>query len=193
MKCFACLPESHDDPYPDHEVKVTGVDLRSDLVLLRTREALINREDGEDVYLVGAPFTVSWKPEVGIGGKVTVPAGFITDLTSVPPLFRLFVSRAGPWLEAAVVHDYLYIAWQLVEGRGPRDLDRKFADDIMFATMKRAKVSAWRRWAIYLALRVAGRWTYQEDDGGIANFGDVTDARLEYLAALPQGSGPEVV
>ena len=193
MKCFACLPETHENPYPDHQVQVTGVDLKSDLVLLRTREALINREDGEDVYLVGAPFTVSWMREVGLGGEITVPAGFITDLTSVPPIFRLFVSRAGPWLEAAVVHDYLYIAWQLIEGRGPRDLDRRFADDIMFAVMKKANVSAWRRWAIYLALRVAGRWTYEEDDGGIANFGDVTDARLEYLAALPQSDGSQVV
>lgn len=188
MQCYACLPEPHENPYPNGPVEVGRVTLDSDLVLLRTREALINRDNGEDVYLLGAPFRVTWG-----GGKIRVPAGFITDLTSVPPLFRLFVSRAGPWLEAAVVHDYLYIAWQLVEGRGPRDLDRKFADDIMFAAMKEAKVSAWRRCAIYLALRVAGRWTYQEDDGGIANFGDVTDARLQYLAGLPQASGSSVV
>ena len=193
MKCFACLPDAHENPYPDRQVEVGDVALQSDLVLLRTREALINRDNGEDVYLLGAPFRVTWKGDGGAGGEITVPAGFITDLTSVPPLFRLFVSRAGPWLEAAVVHDYLYIAWQLVDGRGPRDLDRKFADDIMFAAMKEANVSAWRRWGIYLALRVAGRWTYQEDDGGIANFGDVTDPRLQLLAALPQVDGSSLV
>ena len=56
--------------------------------MLRTREALINREDDEDVYLVGAPFTVSWAGEGGGEAEdITVPAGFITDLTSVPPIF----------------------------------------------------------------------------------------------------------
>ena len=193
MECFACHPYVDGDPYPNGPVCVVKAIQLSDLILLRTKEALINRENGEDVYLVGAPFAISWVAEDGTDGEITVPAGFITDLTSVPPLFRLFVSRAGPWLEAAVTHDYLYIAWQLVEGRGPRDQDRKWADDVMFAAMKAAKVSAWRRWAIYLALRVGGRWTYQRSGEGIANFGNVNDPRLEYLAAVPQVQASEVV
>ncbi|WP_438955981.1 hypothetical protein [Cognatiyoonia sp.] len=68
MKCFACLPHAHDDHYPNYEVRVMGATQRSDLELLRTREALINREDDEDVYLVGAPFTVSWAGEGGGSG-----------------------------------------------------------------------------------------------------------------------------
>lgn len=193
MKCFTCLPDQHENPYPDGPTDVAKTVQLSDLVLLRTREDLINRENGEDVYLLGAPFTISWVSKTGKGGEITVPAGFITDLTSVPPIFRLFVSRAGPWLEAAVTHDYLYIAWQLVKGRGPRDQDRKWADDLMFASMKAAKVSAWRRWAIYLAVRLGGRWTYQRTGEGVANFGDVTDPRLTYLAQVPSGSRSEVV
>ena len=190
MKCFACLPHAHDDPYPNEEVRVMGATQRSDLVLPRTREA--GRMTRMSISSVRHSRCLGQVKGEG-AEDITVPVGFITDLTSVPPIFRLFVSRAGPWLEAAVTHDYLYIAWQLVEGPVPRDWDRKFADDLMYAVMRVAKVSAWRRWAIYLALRVGGRWTYQRNGEGAANFGDVTDPRLEHLAAIPSSGGAQMV
>ena len=180
MKCFPCLT-NHVDPYPSGDVSVDQLNFESDLVLFRPREELLNRDDGEDVYLIGAPLTVSWTAKT-VSGSVTVPAGFITDLTSVPPIFRWFVSRAGPWLEAAVVHDFLYIAWQVLDDHGPRKRDRKFADEIMFAAMTRAKVGTLRKWAIYLGVRLGGWWTYKKAD--TLNFADVDDPRLVYLAGL---------
>lgn len=183
MQCYVG-PIHRESPYPDGAVRITSLQLTDDLVLFRPREALISRDDDSDVYLVGTDKAIHWEAEDAQCGVVNVPFGFITDLTSVPWFFRLFVSRAGPWLEAAVVHDYLYVAWAEVEGAKPRAQDRKFADDIMFAAMTAAKVGSIRKWSIYLALRVFGGWTFNNGDG--CSYGDQTDPRLVYLANVPK-------
>lgn len=183
MKCFIG-PVHRKSPYPDEAVKVTELTFEDDLVLFRPREALLDRKDDRDVYLLGADKIIHWKGEGGSCGTVKVPFAFITDLTSVPWLFRLFVSRAGPWLEAAVVHDYLYVAWAEVAGATPRAQDRKFADDIMFAAMTAARVGTVRKWSIYLSVRVFGRWTFINGSG--CNYGDQEDPRLIYLNGVPK-------
>jgi hypothetical protein len=59
---------------------------------------------------------------------IRVPAGYATDLASVPFFLRPFVSMYGNWNRAAIVHDYLY------EHKGVlpcgRKLSRKHADRI---------------------------------------------------------------
>jgi hypothetical protein len=40
--------------------------------------------------------------------KVTVPDGFVTDLTSIPRPFWSLLPRDGQYADAAIVHDYLY-------------------------------------------------------------------------------------
>jgi len=39
---------------------------------------------------------------------ITVAEGFVTDMTSIPPPLRMFLSVHGRYGRAAVVHDYLY-------------------------------------------------------------------------------------
>jgi len=95
----------------------------------------------------------------------------------------LFVSRAEPWIEARVVHDYLYVACAEVDGATPRARDRKFADDIMFAAMTAANVGVIRKWSIYLSVRIFGGWTFNKADG--CSYGDQNDPRLVYLANVP--------
>jgi len=183
MKCYVG-PIHPESPYPKNAVIVESLSFDDDLILFRPVEALTNRADGRDVYMLGADKIVHWDGNDGQCGDVKVPFGFITDLTSVPWFFRLFVSRAGPWLEAAVVHDYLYVAWSEIEGATPRDQDRKFADDIMFAAMTAAEVGTLRKWSIYLAVRAFGGWTFKNAGG--CYFGDQTDPRLVYLANVPK-------
>ncbi|SEW47411.1 Protein of unknown function [Cognatiyoonia koreensis] len=183
MQCFVG-PIHRENPYPEGRVRITNLTFVDDLILFRPQEELLNRKDDMDVYLLGADKTVHWESDDGDCGIVTVPFGFITDLTSVPWVFRLFVSRAGPWLEAAVVHDYLYVAWNEVEGARPDPKDRKFADDIMFAAMTTANVGAIRKWAIYASVRLFGGWTFGRDDR--CNYGDQTDPRLLYLKDVPK-------
>lgn len=192
MKCFHD-PISPVDPYPDHTVNVETVTFTSDLVLFRPREHFDSSERGQDVYTVGSPLQIRWTGK-DCEGSVSVPPSFITDLTSVPPGLRWLVSRAGPWLEAAVVHDFLYVAWQTLETT-PTEAEktryRKFSDDIMFSGMTRAGVRGWRKWGIYLSVRLFGGWTFR--DTGKRSFVDATDPRIQHLAALVDTTQPNLV
>jgi len=169
-------------PYPDQSVVGSEVRFENDLVLFRAKEDLIGRDGGDDVYLVGAPKTVEWKGQGGQCGRITVPLAFITDLTSVPRPMRWLISRAGPWLEAAVVHDYLYVAWDTVERGVARERDRKFADDIMLAAMLAAEVPRWQARVIYFAVRTFGRIGYAAREE--CYFGNQRDPRLRYLEGV---------
>jgi Protein of unknown function (DUF1353) len=38
---------------------------------------------------------------------ITVPKGFVTDLTSIPRFFWSAFSKTGPYMSAAILHDFL--------------------------------------------------------------------------------------
>ncbi len=148
------------NPYPDDWIEITSFAYRSALSLIRPLNVVRERlgEDGD--YILQHPFEADFEIDGQEWRRLTVPRGLITDLTSVPRAFRIFVGRVGPWLEAAIIHDYLYLAWQDVPGRGVRARDRLFADRMMLRAMEAAEVARWRRWAIYLALRIFGARPY---------------------------------
>ncbi len=164
------------NPYPDAPTPIAAFRYDSALVLVRLKDA-VKMRSGEDAdYLLGRPFAVSWQDQAGIWTPLIVPQGLITDLTSVPRLFRFLVGRVGPWLEAAIVHDYLYIAWQDVPGRGAAEQDRRFADQIMRAAMQAAKVGPLRVWAIFTAVRIFGGSGYRK--GAADRFIDMCDPEV---------------
>ena len=39
---------------------------------------------------------------------ITIPKGFVTDLTSIPRFFWSAFPKSGPYMSAAILHDYLY-------------------------------------------------------------------------------------
>ncbi len=173
------------DPYPAPGTPVVAFRYLSALVLVRALGA-VRLRTGEDAdYIVGRDFAVAWKAaEAEDWRAITVPAGLLTDLTSVPRPFRWFVDRVGPWLEAAILHDYLYIAWQDVPGRGPREADRRFADDMMLAAMREAGVGAFRAWVIHAAVRLFGTRAFaRPDDERYVRLDD--PALREQLALAP--------
>ena len=87
-------------------------------------------------------------------GVVTVPAGFVTDLASIPrPLWSAF-SFAGPWMGPAVIHDFLYTAANV-------RFTRKQADQIFKESMFNAGLDWPRREAIYRAVRLFGFPNYE--------------------------------
>ncbi|PUB14196.1 uncharacterized protein DUF1353 [Yoonia sediminilitoris] len=99
MKCFDCAYDPQ-NPYPVTDTPVTDACLTKSLVLFRPSEGIIARDGsasraGEDLYLTGAPLGLRWLCADGQAHEITVPPGFVTDLTSVPALFRSLVSRAG--------------------------------------------------------------------------------------------------
>lgn len=80
-----------------------------------------------------------------------VPAGFKTDLASIPrPLWSIF-PPFGRYSRAAVLHDFHYH-----RGRnGTPVVTRKEADLLFKQAMHELGVPGWKRWAFYLAVRAA--------------------------------------
>lgn len=153
------------NPYPEPGwEEITDFEYKSPLVLYRSIEAVQYRGDKEDAdYIVALPYTVSFKLD-GKKRSLTVPKGMLTDLASVPRWARWAVGRVGPHLEAAIVHDFLYIAWQNVENYAAKKEDQKFADALMDKAMEKAKVANFKRKLIFTALWFVGWNVYKKKD-----------------------------
>lgn len=82
----------------------------------------------------------------------TVPAGFVTDLTSVPWFARWLVGRWGKYGWAAVLHDAAY------RGMFP-GMTREQADYLFLVFMRVCNTPAWQQVALYGAVRVFG-WLF---------------------------------
>ena len=137
-------------PYCDCDKPVTDFLYRNWLVLGRGPEPLM-RGDRTAEYVVMKDYEVI----VVVGGEyhtIVVPAGMTTDLASVPRIFRGLVGQTGPHLEACVVHDWLYIAWQ-IQDRLPTKADWKFANQVLYAGMKAAGCSWFTRMAVKVAMK----------------------------------------
>lgn len=159
------VPE-FDDPYPEPGwEKITRVEYCS-ILNLRREPAAVKIRDGEDAdYVLGTDFWVRyWLDDETEPRIVRVPAGLATDLASVPSIARGIVNRTGPHLEASIVHDFLYLAWQDLPGRGPRDEDRDFADALFLKLMKESRVSPAQRFMIHRSVRAFGAGVYRERD-----------------------------
>ena len=81
------------------------------------------------------------------GSSVVVPAGFLTDGATVPFPLNAIVPAWGRHGKAAVVHDYMYRSG---------DYSREFADYVFLEAMGVLGVPKWRKWLMYLAVRMFG-------------------------------------
>jgi hypothetical protein len=92
------------------------------------------------------------------GLPINVPAGFVTDLASVPRVFWNIFPPFGKYDGAAIVHDYLYTT---------QILDRWASDKILLEAMKAEGVNAFTRWTFYELVRAIG-WSHwnQHTKGG---------------------------
>ena len=109
------------------------------------------RDNGNRTFTLLHGFSYRSKA-LGTNLTVHVPKGFETDFASVPRLLWSLFPPYGKHGKAAVIHDYLYL---LVRRR---KFSRAVADAIFLAAMKDLKVAWWKRYTMYLAVRVAG-WT----------------------------------
>jgi hypothetical protein len=101
-----------------------------------------NTDDG--LWILAVPLV--YQSDVA-GDTITVPAGFQTDLASVPRLPLVFLLAGDCAREAAVVHDYLYTSHQV---------DRATADAVLREASAVTGVPAWRRWLMWLGVRIGG-------------------------------------
>lgn len=84
-------------------------------------------------------------------GRVTVPAGFRTDLASVPwrLVWRKMFRQWGAWTEAAIVHDFLYRA-------KPGGVTKEQADLVFLDLLEEDGVNLGLRRAMYRAVACFG-------------------------------------
>ncbi len=73
--------------------------------------------------------------ELSDGYLITIPKGFITDLSSVPQPFWNIFTPYGDFLLAAIVHDYLYVI--------KYNNDRAFCDKEMLIISKALNNADW--------------------------------------------------
>lgn len=103
--------------------------------------------------------------------RITVPAGFVTDLASIPRWCWMLLPPDGPWVKAAIVHDFLYATsgegrWKRrVDGR-TRDLaySRAEADQVFREALENRGVDRVRRTILWLAVRIGGAGGWGLDD-----------------------------
>ena len=153
------------NPYPDNydDEDIEEFEYLSPLVLRREVDAAKMRGGKDDAdYIVGADYKVCFRIK-GEAAKrtIVVPRGMLTDLASVPRFAQSIVARVGPHLEASIVHDFLYVAWQDLPGGTARRSDWNFADELLRVAMKAAEVDLDQIVAIHGAVRVFGWPVYK--------------------------------
>jgi hypothetical protein len=125
-----------------------------DLELVENADGDPLTRNGRCIWRLTRPLSYDVGAE-GSGETITIPAGFITDLASIPAFAWPVFPADGPYAKAAVVHDYGYsVAGVMPDGRR---YSRRQIDDIFREAMAVVGVSRWRRMVIYAAVRVGGR------------------------------------
>jgi len=100
-----------------------------------------------------AIFVLSKEYRVVVDGvTITVPAGFESDLNSVPRGFRWLVSVTDG-IEGAIVHDYLY--------RIPNGHTRAWSDRVL-RLMDKDNINWLQRNVKQLGVRAGGWWTWRQ-------------------------------
>lgn len=113
-----------------------------------------------DLWAVAVPLV--W--DDAIYGHMEVPQGFITDLASIPRVFRNlpFLDPAGLSRRPAVLHDYLYGS---VAGRR---LGKAFADDFLHDALIAEGASRKTAWAFWAAVHYFGASSWAGDGAALA-------------------------
>jgi len=103
---------------------------------------------------IGRKFRVSHPYRCSVCGyHINIKAGFVTDLASVPRVFRWIFSVTGSYTGAAIIHDWLYYSGKI---------SRDKSDLLFLCAMERAKVGFVTRWCLYSAVRLGG-WVAWND------------------------------
>jgi len=89
--------------------------------------------------------------------RIVVPAGFVTDLASIPPEFwgaPLKLTPTGQYSRAAIIHDYLY--WS-------QKCTRDQADRLLVIAMKESNVGGFDAVAIYEGVHLGGERAWRDN------------------------------
>lgn len=91
-------------------------------------------------------------------GRITVPAGFVTDFASIPRIAWTWLSPEDPVvLFPSIIHDFLYSVRGDLSGR---TLTRAECDEILRMAMLACGARRSQAWVVHQAVRFGGesRW-----------------------------------
>lgn len=98
-------------------------------------------------YLRSKPFELlEGITVVSRGVLVNVPVGYRSDFASIPRVFHRVLNPVGPYLKAAVVHDWL------CDRRGVDGVSSGLAGEIFGDLMERCGVGKWTRKVMVFAV-----------------------------------------
>jgi hypothetical protein len=133
---------------------------------------------GKNAYLLREPLVMSFKDGAP---AIVVPAGFITELASVPKRLQWWNAKtAAASIAPAMIHDYLY--WT-------QPCTRDEADAVLHAAMRAAGRDAAKANAVYQAVSRTGAATYKDNLDKRRN-GEVRTFTAEY-AGIVAKSDPD--
>ena len=117
---------------------------------------LVLRDNLDGTYTLWAPLL-----HEGPSGRFVVPAGFDTDLASVPRVLWWLIAPGGRHGRAAVCHDFLYrvrprVGYEAAGFRCEMELARGQADRAFREAMREDGVGAVRAWTMWLMVRLFG-------------------------------------
>lgn len=118
-------------------IEVTISKLRTETLPKTSRGRCLEMLTARLVYRVRGP---------GLLSKVIVPKGFVTDAATTPMFLWWLFPPDGPWKRASVIHDYMYRT-----GYSRIQCDAAFRH-----VMEVDEIPAWRRCAMFYAVRVGG-------------------------------------
>lgn len=93
---------------------------------------------------------------------VRVPAGFRTDLASIPRLLRPFFNRNGKSKKAAVIHDYLYDDEEVDAIN--RGLNQEQCDGLFYEALLECGVGKVAAYMYWLGVRLGGFLSFRKGD-----------------------------
>jgi hypothetical protein len=120
-------------------------------------EELLVESSGKNWVLKRA-FTFYYESKYSIGLRINliVPEGFVTDFASTPKLLYPIFPPIGIYNKAAMVHDYLY------SKECNLSISRVQADVFFLQAMEVLKVVKWKRYVMFLAVRVFGKFYFRK-------------------------------
>lgn len=113
-----------------------------------------------DLWRLGAPLV--WCDPVF--GRLEVPVGFLTDLASIPRVFRNLplLDPDGASRRPAALHDWLY------GSQAGRRFGKPFADDFLQASLKAEGLHPAGAWVYWAAVHYFGGSSWDGDGKALA-------------------------
>jgi hypothetical protein len=106
-----------------------------------------------------------WFPDAG--HVITVPKGFLFDLSSVPRALWWLIAPFDLSVVAPLIHDFLYrYGGKPPAGsvEPPHTYTRAEVDAVFRRIMEAENVATWRRVLGYAAVRLFGFWAWRKDE-----------------------------